>query len=169
MPEILTGLSTISPTISPIISATTETTSISQGLTGISSDQSFSKSLTPKTFELASHLHPDNRTFDNINELTQSKLAFSRESWVDVVRSYNKESNSNGLRLRVAYPQEATELTATKKENLKDRIQGFGSNGKAFKPSTMDNVSEKLHKVVHTAIHHAPDLASTGIEMATRC
>ncbi|MCL1127597.1 hypothetical protein [Shewanella surugensis] len=154
-------------TTSPTVSSSTTTTSISQGLTGVSSSQSLSKSLTPKTFDLASNLHPENRTFENINELTQSKLEFSRESWVDVVRSYNNESNSNGLRLRVAYPKDNTELTTNKKENLSDRIIGFGSDGKAFKPSTMDVMNEKLHKIVHTAIHHTPDLASTGFEMAT--
>ncbi|WP_299495736.1 hypothetical protein [uncultured Shewanella sp.] len=167
VPSISTTSTPISPTTTPIISSSTTTTSITQGLKGISSDQSLSKSLTPKTFALATHLHPDQQSFDNINELTQSKLEFSRESWSDVVRSYNKESNSTGLRLRVAYPKESTELTATQQGSLKSRIQGFGSDGKTFKPSTMDNVSEKLHKVVHTAIHHAPDMASTGIEMAT--
>lgn len=167
LPITSTTSQTVSSTTSPTVSSSTTTTAISQGLTGVSSSQSLSKSLTPNTFDLAQQLHPENRTFDNINELTQSKLEFSRESWVDVVRSYNKESNSDELRLRVAYPKDNTALTTNKKDNLSDRITGFGNDGKTFKPSTMDYISEKLHKVVHTAIHHAPDLASTGLEIYT--
>jgi hypothetical protein len=115
--------------------------------------------------ELASNLHPMKKSFVSITQLTESKLDFSKASWESIVSAYNSELEVGQPRLRAVYPE--VEAEVTKKESTKGRITGFGSDGKPFSLTTMQKVGEKLQAAIRTAIHHAPDLASTGLEMAT--
>ncbi len=115
---------------------------------------------------LAKTLHPKKKAYASIQELIDNKLEFSKEDWESIVLAYNRGLATGQPRLRAVYPEVKKEV-ATSKKPSKNKYVGYDNHGNTFQATTMQKIGERLQDTIHSIVHHAPDLASTGVEMAT--